>query len=122
MVEIPFFPVPAGKEEKIMNKTIGQRIRECRKAMGMTQEELEVVSCIPKATLSAYERDKVDIKMGTIKELARIFHTTAGYLIDGDEPEYDEDIMQVVRMLQEMPVELRKVAVEQVKVLSKIKM
>ena len=55
-------------------------------------------------------------------ELARIFHTTAGYLIDGDEPEYDEDIMQVVRMLQEMPVELRKVAVEQVKVLSKIKM
>ena len=44
MVEIPFLPVPAGKEEKNMNKTIGQRIRECRKVMGMTQEELEVVS------------------------------------------------------------------------------
>lgn len=101
-----------------MNKTIGQRIKECRKAMGMTQEELEVVSCIPKATLSAYERDKVDIKMGTIKELARIFHTTAGYLIDGEMEELDEDIMQVVRMLQEMPEELRKVAVEQVKVLN----
>jgi len=101
-----------------MNKTIGQRIKECRKAMGMTQEELAVVSCIPKSTLSAYECDKVDIKMGTIKELARIFHTTAGYLIDGDEAEYDEDIMQVVKMLQEMPEELRKVAVEQVKALN----
>ena len=104
-----------------MEKTIGMRIKECRLALGMTQEELAELSYIPKSTLSAYERDKVDIKMGTIKEVARIFHTTAGYLIDGDEPEYDEDIMQVVRMLQEMPVELRKVAVEQVKVLRKIK-
>jgi len=102
-----------------MNQTIGQRIRECRKAMGMTQEELEVVSRIPKSTLSAYECDKVDIRMGTIVELATILHTTAGYLIDGDMPELDEDIMQVVKMLQEMPEGLRKAAVEQVKVLSK---
>ena len=120
MVEIPFFPVLAGKEEKIMNKTIGQRIKECRKAMGMTQEELEAVSCIPKSTLSAYECDKVDIKMGTIKELARIFHTTAGYLIDGEILELDEDIKQVVEMLQNMPEGLRKAAVEQVKILRKL--
>lgn len=105
-----------------MNQTIGQRIRECRKKMGMTQEELEVVSRIPKSTLSAYECDKVDIRMGTIKELAAILHTTAGYLIDGDMPELDEDIMQVVKMLQEMPEGLRKAAVEQVKVLSRMKM
>lgn len=58
-----------------------------------------MASCISKVTLSAYERDKVDIKMGTIKELARIFHTTAGYLIDGNKPEYGEDIMQVEKML-----------------------
>jgi len=103
-----------------MNQTIGQRIRECRKKMGMTQEELETISCIPKSTLSAYECDKVDIRMGTIKELAKILHTTAGYLIDGDMPELDEDIMQAVKMLQEMPEGLRKVAVEQVKVLMKV--
>ena len=104
-----------------MNKTIGQRIRECRKAMGMTQEELEVISCIPKSTLSAYECDKVDIKLGTIRELATILHTTPGYLIDGDKPDMDEDIMLVVNMLQDMPEGLRKAAVEQVKVLSGLK-
>lgn len=103
-----------------MNKTIGQRIRECRKAMGMTQEELEAVSCIPKSTLSAYECDKVDSRMGTVKELATILHTTAGYLIDGDMPELDWDIMQVVKMLQEMPEGLRNAAVEQVRVLSRM--
>lgn len=122
MIEIPFFPVLAGKEEKNMNKTMGQRLRECRKAMGMTQEELEAVSCIPKSTLSAYECDKVDIRMGTVKELAAILHITAGYLIDGEMPELDWDIMQVVKILQEMPEGLRHAAVEQVKVLSKIKM
>ena len=107
----------SGNGEKKMNETIGQRIKECRKKMGMTQEKLAELSYIPKSTLSAYERDLVDIKMGTIKELEKIFHTTAGYLIDGEKVEFDEDIMQVVMMLQEMPEELRKVAMEQVKVL-----
>ena len=101
-----------------MEKTIGKRIKECRKKMGMTQEELADVLYIPKTTVSSYERDVVDMKMGTIKELAKIFHTTAGYLIDGEMVELDKDIMQVVMMLQEMPEELRKVAMEQVKVLS----
>ena len=107
----------SGTGEKKMNETLGQRIKECRKKMGMTQEKLAELSYIPKSTLSAYERDLVDIKMGTIKELAKIFHTTAGYLIDGEKVEFDEDIMQVVMMLQEMPEELRKVAMERVKVL-----
>ena len=103
-----------------MNKTIGQRIKECRKAMGMTQEELEAVSCIPKSTLSAYECDKVDIKLGTIRELATILHTTPGYLVDGEILELDEDIKQMVKMLQEMPKGLREAAIEQVKVLRKL--
>lgn len=104
-----------------MNKTIGQRIKECRKKLGMTQQDLADALYIPKTTVSSYERDVVDMKMGIIKELAKIFHTTAGYLIDGEKVELDEDIMQVVMMLQEMPEELRKVAVEQVKVLRGLK-
>lgn len=103
-----------------MNMTIGQRIKKCRKKMGMTQEELAEVLYIPKSTLSAYERDVVDMKMGIIKELAKVLHTTVGYLIDGEKVEMDADVMQVAMMLQDMPVELRKVAVEQVKVLAGI--
>ena len=91
---LPFFSVLPERGD--MEKTIGMRIKECRLALGMTQEELAEISYIPKSTLSAYERDLVDIKMGTIKELARIFHTTAGYLIDGNEPECDEDIMTMI--------------------------
>ena len=38
-------------------------------------------------------------------------------LIDGEKVELDGDVMQVAMLLQEMPEELRKVAMEQVRVL-----
>ncbi len=101
-----------------MNMTIGQRIKECRKKMGMTQEEFSEVMYMPKSTISAYERDVVDLKLGTIKELAKALHTTVGYLIEGEKEEFDDDVIRVAMMLQEMPEVLRKVAVEQVKVLN----
>lgn len=101
-----------------MEKTIGMRIKECRLALGMTQEELAEVLFIPKTTVSAYERNVVDMKMGIIKELAKVLHTTVGYLIDGETVDFDAEVMSVAMMLQEMPVELRKVAMEQVRVLS----
>lgn len=73
-----------------MEKTIGTKIRECR------------------------------VKMGSMKELAKALHTTVGYLIDGEKVEFDSEVLSVAMMLQKMPVELRKVAMEQVRVLSNI--
>lgn len=86
--------------------------------MGMTQQELADILYIPKTTVSSYERDVVDMKIGTIKELAKALHTTAGFLIDGEAAEFEEDVLSVAMMLQGMPEELRRVAMEQVKVLS----
>lgn len=110
----------SGNGEK--NMTIGKRIKECRMKIGMTQEELAEVLYIPKTTVSSYERDVVDMKMGIIKELAKALHTTVGYLIEGDGEELDADVMRVAILLQEMPVELRRVAMEQVKVLAGLNM
>ena len=76
---------------------------------------------IPKTTVSSYERDVVDMKMGIIKELAKVLHTTVGYLIDGEKVELDADVLQVAMMMQEMPEELKKVAMKQVKILSGLK-
>ena len=101
-----------------MKKTIGMRIKECRMKLGMTQQDLADALYIPKTTVSSYERDVVDMKMGTIKELAKALHTTAGYLIDGEKAEFAEDVLSVAMMLQGLPVEFRRVAMEQVKVLS----
>ena len=101
-----------------MEKTVGQRIKECRMKLGMTQQEFAEVMYMPKSTISAYERDVVDLKLGTIKELANALHTTVGNLIEGEKEEFDDDVIRAAMTLQNMPEELRRVAVEQVKVLN----
>ncbi len=102
-----------------MEKTIGKRIRECRLALGMTQEELADVLQMKKVTLSAYENDRIDIKVSILKELAVGLGTTASYLIEGEENEFSLEVMQAAKLLQGIQNEqLRKAALEQVKVLA----
>lgn len=103
-----------------MEMTMGMRIRECRVKMGMTQEELAEALYIKKCTISAYETGKIDIKVSILRDIAKVLNTTAGYLMDGDEMGFDAEVMQLA-MLQEMKNEdVRKVAIEQVKVLAKL--
>ena len=104
--------------ERKMEKTIGMRIRECRMKMGMTQEELAEALLTKKSTVSAYENDKIDIKVSVLKDLAKVLCTNVSYLVDGDENDIAPEIMQVAVMLQEIQnKELRKVAIEQMKIL-----
>ena len=104
-----------------MEITMGMRIRECRLALGMTQEEMAEALYTKKCAISAYETGKIDIKVSILKDIAKVLNTTAGYLMDGDEIGFDAEIMQVAMMLQEMKnEEVRKVAVEQVKALGNL--
>ena len=105
-----------------MEKTIGMRIRECRLALGMTQEEMADVLQMKKVTLSAYENDRIDIKVSILKEIAAGLGTTVAYLVDGEESEFSLEVMQTVRLLQGIENEqLRRAAMEQVKVLARVK-
>ena len=100
--------------------TIGARIRECRTKIGMTQEELARKMYIDKRTVSAYENDKIDIKASILRELGPIIGTTAGYLIDGEISKENINLMQLAILLEGMDSKLKRVAVDQVRVLSKI--
>jgi len=55
-----------------MKKTLGERIREQRILMQMTQEELAEELCVKKSTISMYENDKVDIKGSILIELSGV--------------------------------------------------
>ena len=85
--------------------------------MGMTQEELAEALLTKKSTISAYEDDKIDIKISVLKDIAKVLHTNVSYLVDGDENDIAPEIMQVAMMLQEIQnKELRKAAIEQMKI------
>ena len=80
--------------------------------MGMTQEELAEALLTKKSTVSAYENDKIDIKISILKQIAALLGTTVAYLADDEKTEIGEDVMQVALLLQGMQnEELRKVAV-----------
>ena len=71
-------------------------IQECRVKMGMTQEKLAETLITKKSTISAYENDKIDIKVSVLKDLAKVLCTNVSYLVDGDE----NDISQLQFMLE----------------------
>ena len=102
-----------------MEKTIGKRFKECRLALGMTQEEMAEKLCCNKSLISQYENDKVDIKGSVIVELAELLGTTTGYLLSGEKGnnllKEESELLEVFSLLKK-PM-LKKVALEQMRVL-----
>ena len=67
--------------------TMGTRIREMRKAVGMSQEQLAEILCTKKATISAYENDHIDIKSSIVLEIAKALNCSGSYLLEGKKAE-----------------------------------
>ena len=108
---------------KLLEETLGQRIKAQRVRLHMTQEGLAEIMCIPKSTISAYENDKVDIKSSVVVELANAINTTVGYLVnkEGAEEEIDEQMQEMIALFQGLGSDqLRKVALEQLRILSNL--
>lgn len=62
--------------------TMGQRIRDCRKASGKTQKELAVTLGIKEAAVSKWESGKVEnIPRSTIDKMAKLFGVDPCYLM-----------------------------------------
>ena len=107
--------------EKRMEKTIGMRIKECRVKMGMTQDELAEALLTKKSIISAYENDKIDIKISILKQIAKELDTTVFYLAGEQDEDISNEVMQMAMVLQQIQSrKLRMVAIEQVKVLAVI--
>lgn len=65
--------------------TIGQKIKEQRKAIGLTQTELGEMLGVQKNAVSKWECGRVhDIPRTKIKAMANIFDVSTSYLIDDE--------------------------------------
>lgn len=61
------------------------RIKELRRAMGITQEELGAMLSVQKAAVSKYENEKVRIPQDVLSKLAGIFGVSADRILGRDE-------------------------------------
>ena len=105
------------------NGTIGERIKECRNSLGMSQEELAEILYMKKSTVSKYENDNHDISASAIIALSKSLDTTPNYLLLGheetrSEDAWIEDMIQVMKKITE-PL-YRELALKQLKCIAGI--
>lgn len=102
-----------------MKKTLGERIREQRTLMQITQEELAEELCVKKSTVSMYENDKVDIKGSILIELSKVLNTSPNYLLGQEDS--DEDLMELVSIYKSLKnPKIRQIALAQIRELTSI--
>lgn len=88
----------------------------------MTQEQLAEFLYCKKSLISQYENGKVDIKGSVIIELANILDTSPGYLLNGEKDNcLSDDERELLDLFSRVRDDrLRKVAIEQLRAISRI--
>ena len=88
--------------KELKEETLGQRIKAQRIRIGMTQDDLAEKLLIPKASVSAYENDRIDIKGSRIVELAEALGVSPNYLLGFTEEENPvlDDIIEALRKIK----------------------
>lgn len=89
---------------------IGQRIREAREHLGMTQEELADVIGRTQDTISSYELGNRAIRITELPALARVLKVPIGYFFGRTDP--DSEALDLVSELQGLTSEQKRKVVE----------
>ena len=108
--------------KKMDTTTIGGRIKKRRNDLGLSQENLAEKLFTSKQMISSYENNKTELKIQVVKELAVALGTTTSFLIDGNEAvTYKEETVELVALFNSISKEeVRKIAIEQLRLLTKI--
>lgn len=86
--------------------SVGHRIKTLRIQQGMTQEELAEALHTTKATISAYENDRINFKVSVLMELSRILHTTPNEILGVQDEEMDiEKLKAQLQIINELRAE-----------------
>jgi len=91
--------------------SFGSRLRDCRKAKGLSQSELARILNTNHSVIGKYERDDVKPSIDVVKKLAAMLDTTAAYLMgeaDTDELFKDPDMLKRLKDINAMPEDDRK--------------
>ena len=68
-----------------MSQSLGQQIRQARKAKGITQEELAKNVPVSRQTISSWENDRTQPDFDTLRKLTQILEVDVGHMFDGEE-------------------------------------
>lgn len=83
------------------NKTLGQRVKELRKQLNLSQDELaKLMGYDNRASISKIENDSIDLPVSKVKSLAKSLNTTESYLMGWEDlPEPPQEEKEKVKIL-----------------------
>jgi putative transcriptional regulator len=85
----------------------GKRIRECRKARGLTQNQLaEAIGFAGERHIQRIERGENSISIDKLIEVSQIFGVSTDFLLFGGKQEKDERILAAIKSLSEQEIQL----------------
>ena len=67
--------------QKEINKILGERVKECRKAKGYTRETFSEIISVSTRFLADVESGNVGVSISTLKSIAIALNVSADYLI-----------------------------------------
>lgn len=116
------------EESRIREMTIGERIRYVRRLRRMSQEDLATALYTKKQTISAYENNKLELKVSVLIAIAAALDVTASYLLNESETikvctsfEGNTSVMRIVELLTDMDDEMKAIALKQIEALSELR-
>lgn len=83
---------------------MGDRIKERRTALGLTQEELGDKLGVQKSAIAKYENGRVEnIKRSVIQKMAEVLGCTPSYILGFDDEDFsaDDKLLEVTRNMSD---------------------
>ena len=95
------------QESKKIIYGMGDRVRKCRNAQKMQQQELAEAVDITPTFLSEIEHDKKSVSLATFVSLMENLHTSADYLLSGlsKDATIAENLVERVKLLNDENIE-----------------
>lgn len=93
-----------------MEATFGKKLRECREAKAVSQNELAKLISAHHSIIGKYERDEVKPSIDVVKKLADVLDTTVGYLLGETADQHvlkDPSMLKRLNDIMSFPLEER---------------
>lgn len=65
--------------------SIGQKLKECRKKVGLSQEQLAEKLCVSRQAITKWESDRGVPDVGNLRSISQLFGVSIDYLLDDGE-------------------------------------
>ena len=88
--------------------TFGKRVRECREAKSLSQDELAKKAEVSRTIIGNYERNANTPSIEVLLKLAKVFNVTVDYLIgEGQLSAFDKDLLKRIEDIEKLDAETK---------------